>query len=216
MHLLNVHVCKCIPECDWIKIICLQGGSPPLIKFTYARFLSLKARQLIIYAYCDAPFQQRRSIFCTAFMSWGQRDANQCYVWRTEFVSFEIQGNGDRGNRIHKMYRSTMFWFSGHVDNVSLYKMLFISTKTLSPFKRYIESCYCCVSFAPLYKTLETLGIFLGETVWVLLKEQSHEIVRLPNRTICETSCGCKTSLQFYLRFVGVVFAYLRSRIGSN
>ena len=48
-----------------------------------------------------------------------------------------------------------------------------------------------------------------------LLKEQSHEIVRLPNRTICEKSCGCKTSPQFYLRFVGVVFAYLHSRIGS-
>ena len=41
------------------------------------------------------------------------------------------------------------------------------------------------------------------------LKEQSHEIVRLPNRTICEKSCGYKTSLQFYLRFVGVVFVYL-------
>ena len=39
---------------------------------------------------------------------------------------------------------------------------------------------------------------------------------RLPNRTICEKSCGCKTSLQFYLKCVGVVFAYLRSRIGSN
>ena len=50
----------------------------------------------------------------------------------------------------------------------------------------------------------------------VKLIEQSHEIVRLPNRTIYEKSCGCKTSLQFYLRFVGVVFAYLRSRIGSN
>ena len=49
-----------------------------------------------------------------------------------------------------------------------------------------------------------------------LLKEQSHEIVRLSNSTICEKSCGCKTSLQFYLRFVGVVFAYLRSKIGSN
>ena len=48
------------------------------------------------------------------------------------------------------------------------------------------------------------------------VKEQSHEIVRLPNRTTCEKSCGCKTSLQFYLRFVGVVFAYLRSRIGSD
>ena len=47
------------------------------------------------------------------------------------------------------------------------------------------------------------------------LKEQSHEIVRLPNRTICEKSCRCKTSLQFYLRFVGVVFAFLISRTGS-
>ena len=50
----------------------------------------------------------------------------------------------------------------------------------------------------------------------ICIKEQSHEIVRLPNRTICEKSCGCKTSLQFYLRFVGVAYAYLRSRIGSN
>ena len=50
----------------------------------------------------------------------------------------------------------------------------------------------------------------------ICIKEQSHEIVRLPNRMICEKSCGCKTSHQFYLRFVGVVFAYLRSRIGSN
>ena len=39
------------------------------------------------------------------------------------------------------------------------------------------------------------------------VKEQSHEIVRLPNRTIRD---------QFYLWFVGVVFAYLRPRIGSN
>ena len=51
----------------------------------------------------------------------------------------------------------------------------------------------------------------LSKTIVAQLQEQSHEIVRLPNRTICEKSCGCKASLQFYLRFVGVVFAYLRS-----
>ena len=31
---------------------------------------------------------------------------------------------------------------------------------------------------------------------------QSHGIVRLQNRTICEKSCECKTSLQLNLRFV--------------
>ena len=52
------------------------------------------------------------------------------------------------------------------------------------------------------------------------LKVQSHGIVRLQNRTICEKSCGCKTSLQLYLRFVGVVCVVTcirdRSETGCN
>ena len=47
------------------------------------------------------------------------------------------------------------------------------------------------------------------------LKEQSHEIVRLPNRTICEKSCGCKTSLQFYLRSVLGLVVFNRAMDGA-
>ena len=55
---------------------------------------------------------------------------------------------------------------------------------------------------APFAPNSFTLGP--GASFTKQLKVQSHGIVRLQNRTICETSCGCKTSLQSYLRFVGV------------
>ena len=54
----------------------------------------------------------------------------------------------------------------------------------------------------------------------VELKVQSHGIVRLQNRTICVNSCGCKTSLKLYLRFVGVFCVVTcihgRSEAGCN
>ena len=62
---------------------------------------------------------------------------------------------------------------------------------------------------APVIKVL----LVISKSMHKCVKMQSHEIVRLPNRTICEKHCGCKTSLQFYL---DVVFAYLCSMIGSN
>ena len=54
-------------------------------------------------------------------------DAMNLHLYaRTDFVTFNMLGNEKRVKRIHKQFQSSMFLLSGHVDNMALYKMLFI------------------------------------------------------------------------------------------
>ena len=136
-------------EYDWIKFICLNWGSPPSVICMISSFLPLTWNQRVNYMYF-AMLQDPYFVLLSCLkLSEILIDAMYLHSYTyTEFVTSEIQGNEERGKRIHIFCQSTMFWFSGHVDNMSLYRVLFIWTKSFQPFKSYIERCKCCVSFA--------------------------------------------------------------------
>ena len=88
-------------------------------------------------------------------------------------------------------------WNAACQMRVGAIKMIFylniLWEKTLHMFI-IVRSFFRYFRFSPKQKQQQILDV----------KVQSRGIVQLQNRTICEKSCECKTSLQLYLRFVGV------------